>query len=656
MIECDASGSGIGAILMQEKKPIAYFSKALGVKNLAKSAYEKELMAVVLDIQHWRPYLLGRKFVVSSDQKSLKQLLQQRIVTVEQQNWTAELLGYDFEIVYKQGKLNKGADALSRIHEVGEMAAMHSQVQWLQIEQVKIENLKDEKLQQIMVDLQQNPDTWPGYEYKHGVLMYENRLVLSNKSLLIPSILEEFHSTPQGGHSGFYKTYRRIAANVYWIGMKGAVQDFVRKCDVCQRQKYMATSPGGLLQPLPIPNQIWEDISMDFVTGLPKSKGYEAIFVVVDRLSKYVHFIPLKHPYTAKSIAEIFCKEVVKLHGIPLSIVSDRDPIFVSSFWKELFKLQGTKLKLSTAYHPETDGQTEVVNRCLETYLRCFITDQPKTWASWVHWAEYWFNTTYHSSTEKTPFEIVYGRPPPSLHRWIQGETRVEAVQRDLMDRDEALRQLRNQLLRAQEKMKHQADKRRNDRSFVCGEWVFVKLRAHRQQSVVTRINAKLAARYYGPYPIIEKIGAVAYKLKLPEGSRVHPVFHVSLLKKAVGEYQVEEELPGLLEEPVEVYYLEAVLATRRVKHQREEVKQVLIHWQGRAAEEATWEDEIMIRSQFPTFSLEDKANADGGSIDRSHAAADEDIAQEPLIHSQAGGPKALLVYSRRKGKKGISG
>jgi hypothetical protein len=395
---------------------------------------------------------------------------------------------------------------------------------------------------------------------------------------------------------------------------------------------------------------------MDFVTGLPKSKGYEAIFVVVDRLSKYVHFIPLKHPYTAKSIAEIFCKEVVKLHGIPLSIVSDRDPIFISSFWKELFKMQGTKLKLSTVYHPETDGQTEVVNRCLETYLRCFITDQPKTWASWVHWAEYMFNTSYHSATEKTPFEIVYGRPPPQLHRWIQGETRVEAVQRDLLDRDEALRQLRNQLLRAQEKMKHQADKRRNDRSFVCGEWVFVKLRAHRQQSVVTRINAKLAARYYGPYPIIEKIGAVAYKLKLPEGSRVHPVFHVSLLKKVVGNYQEDEELPELLDEPVEAYYPEAVLASRRVKHQREEVKQVLIHWQGRAAEEATWEDEIMIRSQFPNFSLEDKANAEGGSVVRTHTAAEEDSPQEPLIHSQASGPKALIVYSRRKGKKGNNG
>jgi hypothetical protein len=139
---------------------------------------------------------------------------------------------------------------------------------------------------------------------------------------------------------------------------------------------------------------------------------------------------------------------------VSLSIVSDRDPIFMSSFWKEIFKIQGTKLKMSTAYHPESDGQTEVVNRCLETYLRRFIADQPKTWINWVHWAEYWFNTSFHSAAEKTPFEIVYGRPIPVMTRWLRGETKVAAVQRDLLDRDECLRQLREQLLRAQERMK----------------------------------------------------------------------------------------------------------------------------------------------------------------------------------------------------------
>jgi hypothetical protein len=404
---------------------------------------------------------------------------------------------------------------------------------------------------------------------------------------------------------------------------------------------------------LPIPEQIWEDISIDFITGLPKSKGYEAVLVVVDRLSKYSHFIPLKHPYTARSIADVFCREIVRLHGVPLSIVSDRDPIFMSSFWKELFKMQGTKLKMSTAYHPESDGQTEVVNRCLETYLRCFISDQPKSWVSWIHWAEYWFNTTFHASTEKTPFEIVYGRPPPVLTRWILGETRVEAVQRDLLDRDEALRQLKSQLLRAQDRMKAQADKKCVDRSFVCGEWVFVKLRAHRQKSVVTRINAKLAARYYGPYPIIEKIGAVAYRLKLPEESRVHPVFHVSLLKKAVGKYQEDEELPDLMEESSDLYEPETVLAVRKVKHQGEEARQVLIHWKGKTVEEATWEDEIMIRSQFPKFGLEDKAVAEEGGIDRTQTATG--MPREQLIHQGSSGPKVWKVYSRR-GKKGNGG
>jgi hypothetical protein len=204
--------------------------------------------------------------------------------------------------------------------------------------------------------------------------------------------------------------------------MKNAVQEFVRSCDVCQRQKYLANTPGGLLQPLPILDRIWEDISMDFITGLPKSRGFEAILVVVDRLSKYCHYITLKHPYTARTIAEVFVKEIVRLHGVPLSIVSDRDPIFMSNFWREMFKLQGTKLKMSSAYHPESDGQTEVVNRCLETYLRCFIADQSKTWVLLVPWAEYWFNTTYHASTGKTPFEVVYGRTPPTMVRWIQGE------------------------------------------------------------------------------------------------------------------------------------------------------------------------------------------------------------------------------------------
>lgn len=257
---------------------------------------------------------------------------------------------------------NKGADALSRMHDLVNFGAMVYYPEWEGNKAVVEEVHRDGMLLKIIDDLKQGIPTKFGFAYKQGVLFYENRLVLSTSSVWIPLLLKEFHSTPQGGHFGFYRTHRRLAANLYWVGMKKCIQKFVQECDVCQRQKYVASSPDGLLQPLPIPCHIWEDLSMDFITGLPKSKGFEAILVVVDRLSKYAHFVPLKHPYSAKTLAEIFTREVVRLHGIPNSIVSDRDPIFVSNFWQELFKLQGTQLKLSTAYHPQTDGQTEVVN------------------------------------------------------------------------------------------------------------------------------------------------------------------------------------------------------------------------------------------------------------------------------------------------------
>lgn len=654
LIECDASGCGLGAILMQDKKPIAYYSKALGPRNLAKSAYEKELMAVALAIQHWRPYLLGRKFLVSTDQKSLKELLHQKIITGEQQNWAAKLLGYDFDIVYKPGKLNKGADALSRVGEYGEIRTVCTYPRWEDHQLIATEVQQDAKLKHVIMELQNDPSTHPEFSLQQGILLYKGRLVLSHTSSLIPQMLKEFHATPHGGHSGFLRTYRRLAANIYWVGMKNTVQEFVRSCDTCQRQKYMASSPAGLLQPLPIPNQVWEDLSIDFITGLPKSRGYEAVLVVVDRLSKFCHFIPLKHPYTAKSIAELFAKEVIRLHGVPSTIVSDRDPVFMSHFWKELFRLQGTQLNMSSAYHPESDGQTEVVNRCLETYLRCFSADQPKTWATWIHWAEYWFNTSYHSATHMTPFEVVYGRKPPAITRWGLGETRVDAVQRELVDRDEVLRQLKAQLLRAQGRMKSQADTKRVEKSFTVGEWVFVKLRAHRQQSVVTRVHAKLAARYYGPYPIVARVGAVAYRLRLPEGSRVHPVFHVSLLKKAIGDYSAEADLPDQLEgECDDKDTPDTVLATRLVKLQGDTIQQLLIKWQGKTAEEATWEDALTIMSLYPNFNLGDKVvSSDGGIIRNYDPAAGP---SESLAHVGSK-PKEWKVYSRRgKRDKGSS-
>lgn len=180
---------------------------------------------------------------------------------------------------------------------------------------------------------------------------------MSRLSSLIPQILKEYHDSVIGGHNGETKTYLRIASDWFWVGMKSQITQYVKQCSICQHMKVSQQHPVGLLQPLPIPNQVWDEITMDFMESLPKSNGVDTVLVVVDRLSKYAHFIGLKHPFTAHSVAMIFVKEVVKLHGFLSSIVSDRDTIFMSQFWKELFRLHGTKLLRSTTYHPQTDGQ-----------------------------------------------------------------------------------------------------------------------------------------------------------------------------------------------------------------------------------------------------------------------------------------------------------
>ena len=194
--------------------------------------------------------------------------------------------------------------------------------------------------------------------------------------------------------------------------MKGDVENYIKQCTTCQKAKHSLQHPMGLLQPLPVPEGIWQDLTMDFIEGLPKSEGYSVILVVVDRLTKYTHFMAIRHPYTAAIVAQTFLDNVVKHHGFPTSIVSDRDTIFVSNFWKQLFTLYKVELKLSTAYHPQTDGQSKRVNQCLEMYLRCAVHDSPSKWKSWLSLVELWYNTSFHSSLGCSPFKALYGYEP----------------------------------------------------------------------------------------------------------------------------------------------------------------------------------------------------------------------------------------------------
>jgi hypothetical protein len=302
---------------------------------------------------------------------------------------------------------------------------------------------------------------------------------------------------------------------------------------------------------------------------------------------------------------------VCKLHGMPKSIISDRDPIFVSRFWQQLFQLSGTKLRMSTAYHPQTDGQTEIVNKALQQYLRCFVHNAPKSWGDYLHWAEWHYNTSIHSSTGMTPFEVVYGKKPPSLPQYLTGTTQLEALDTILTDRENILQLLKNKLLKAQATMKKFADRNRLPHPFKEGDYVFVKLRPHRQISVAGRRIKKLSKRYYGPFKITKAMGPVAFELGLPPESKIHPVFHVSQLKPCHDATIQPLELPPLAIDNHPLIQPLAILGWRNKEGTADQ--QVLVQWNGMLPEDTSWENLADLRTTFPNLNLEDKVFVDGG-------------------------------------------
>lgn len=341
---------------------------------------------------------------------------------------------------------------------------------------------------------------------------------------------------------------------------------------------------------------------MDFITGLPKSKGFEVIWVVVDRFGRYAHFIPLNHPISAKGLAQTFFEQIYRLHGLPESIVSDRDSLFLSEFWQTLFKISGTRLCMSTTYHPLSDGCTERVNQCLKQYLRSMTSQIPKNWATWLVSAEWWYNTTFHSTLEATPFQVVYGTKPRHMAGQERTHNNISSLEFMLEEKQQQWSVLGELLEAAQVRMKSYADNKRSEREFVVGEKVYLKLQPYRQVTVAIRKCLKLSAKYFGPYEVLEKIGHVAYKLDLPKTSRVHPVFHVSQLKRAIGQAKAHRQLPQVTEQGTFDLSPLRKLDTRSVVKDHKVIYQVLVQWKGCSVDEATWEDEDLLKLNFPEF------------------------------------------------------
>ena len=406
--------------------------------------------------------------------------------------------------------------------------------------QLKATLLANPEFQKLREAIRSHLHEYPDYFISADLIIFKGAIWVDSKNPFIISLLHEYHATPIGGHFGIKKTLHRLQSDFRWHNMVADVKAFVRRYAVCQQVKHLTRRSAGLLQPIPVPTGTWENISMDFVTHLPASHGFTAVMVMVDRFSKSVHLGALPTHFTAFKVATLFMDTVCKHHGFPRSIISDRDPIFISSFWRELFKMTGTTLRMSTAYHPQTDGQTEVMNRTLEQYLCSFVHHQPATWYKLLTLMEWSNNTSHHTSTGLTPYEVVYGKPPPSPPMYLQGLSRNDAVNTILRTREETHAILQRKLVKAQEAMKHFADQKRRDVVYEVDQLVYVKLRPHRQSSLRSQPTSKLTKRYFGPYPVMERIGNVAYRLKLPEGSKIHPVFYCSLLQPHHGSKDIQ--------------------------------------------------------------------------------------------------------------------
>lgn len=489
-VTTDASGTGIGAVLSQHDQPIAFFSKKLSPRMWSASTYVRELYAITEAVKKWRQYLLGRRFRVFTDQRSLKHLMSQVIQSPEQHKWASKLLGYDFEVHYKPGKENIVADALSRQDEPHLFALSVPTFPWLH--ELRDYYTSTQEGRDLLQRISYPTETISGYHIHDGLVYVHKRLFIPEIASLRFKLLQEFHSSPLGGHSGITTTIRRLNGPFAWPNLCKDVTRFVNECTVCQQTKYSTQKPYGLLQALPIPNKVWEEISMDFITNLPPTGGKTTIWVIVDRLTKFAHFLALSPHYTAASLANIFLHEIYRLHGLPKTILSDRDPIFLSRFWKELFEKIGTKLLHSSAYHPQTDGQTEVVNRCLESYLCCFACDEPNQWSKYLYLAEFWYNTSFHSAIEMTPFQALYGREPPSIPHYTLGSSQVASIDSTLEEHHRVISLLKETLRKTRQRMTDQANKHRLEKEFAVGELVYLRLRIYRQSSVAKRISKNL--------------------------------------------------------------------------------------------------------------------------------------------------------------------
>ena len=635
-------------------RPIAFFSHKMSSAECNYEIYDKELLSIIRCFEEWRPELEGSSMPIQviTDHKNLEYFMSTKLLNRRQARWAEFLSRFNFVITYRPGSRGTKPDALTR--RSGDLPQNGEDERILYRNQVvlKPHNLRLDATQiknrySLVTPLPYQPgSTTPARSigvcqhsldqliekaYKHdpypneiiqmieqgihksrditlaecevldGRLFYQKRLFVPDYDPLKLFLVQRHHDDPAAGHSGRSKTIELMLREYYWPGLYKYVSRYVKNCDTCQRIKPSRDKYQGRIKLLPAPEERWRDLSMDFVGELPNSEGFNAILVVTDRLTKMRHLIPCHTTATATDTATMFFHYVFKLHGLPNSIVSDRGTQFVAEFWRSLCQLLGIQARLSTAYHPESDGQTERFNAVAEQYLRAYINYQQDDWSRWLPLAEFSANNQDSATTKLSPFAANYGYNPrfslqPSARRLPScGPLRIQAQQaHNFVEEMKRIQDyLREEMVYAQQYQEEQANTRRTPApAYKVGDEVFLLT----SNIKTDRPSKKLDYKKLGRFKVLEVISPYAYKLDLPRTLRLHPVFHTSLLRRAG-----DDPVPGQSNAPpppVEVdgdeeYKVQAIVNSRYNRSRRR--FEYRVQWEG--YDSATWEPTANVKN-----------------------------------------------------------
>ena len=619
-IEVDASGFATGGVLSQKQDdgkwhPVAFRSHGMDSAQRNYEIYDKEMLAIIEALEDWRHYLEGlpSQFEILSDHKNLEYWRTAQHLTRRQARWALYLSRFDFVITHKAGKSNGRADALSRrvdlqvndeddnldqvvlkpsqfkvaANQRGHAAVIPDTAILRRIrtcsdkDQIVAEAL--EKIQDLGPPrLQRDFTEWNA---EQGLLLFRGCIYVPKDVTLRRDIVQMHHDAPAAGHPGRAKTLELVSRNYWWPGMTKFINDYVDTCDVCNRTKTFPAKPQGPLKPNEIPEGPWQVMTTDMIVGLPKSQGFDSILVVVDRFTKQAHFIPCHETLTAEGAAELYIRDIFRHHGVPAKVISDRGPQFASKYLQAIYKGLGIKPALSTAFHPQTDGQTERLNQEVEQYLRAFVNHRQDDWAKHLPIAEFALNNRVHSATGHSPFFMLTGYHPSAMARSGPMST-VPAAEKRLSLLEEVRRDCQASLELAAERMKRYYDRQVQEAPiFQPGDKVWLDARNLK----IRQPSRKLSPKRLGPYKVIRRTGDLDYELKLPPSVPVHPVFHVSLIspyKNSPIPGRMPTEPPPIEVEGEEEYEVEHIKDSRIFRRQL----QYLVKWKGYDDSHTSWE------------------------------------------------------------------